>query len=85
MFTWGEMWCMTHDALGSSRGIIVVLDMILKTQWISKNTTTPNLSSSVETLHGGVRAVDNGCGAWNLLGPNAKATRESNSIEVLGL
>jgi hypothetical protein len=24
MFTWGEMWCMTHDVLGSSpRGMIV--------------------------------------------------------------
>ena len=33
MFTWGEMWCITHDALGSSpRGMTVVLDMILKTQ-----------------------------------------------------
>ena len=31
MFTWGEMWCITHDALGSSpRGMTVVLDMILK-------------------------------------------------------
>ena len=31
MFTWGEMWCMTHDALGSSqRGMTVVLDMTLK-------------------------------------------------------
>ena len=43
--TWGEMWCITHDALGSSpRGMTVVLDMILKTQSISNNTTfTVNL------------------------------------------
>ena len=45
MFTWGEMWCITHDALESSpRGMTVVLDMILKTQSISNNTTfTVNL------------------------------------------
>ena len=45
MFTWGEMWCMNHDALGViTTGHDICLDLHKKTQSISKNTTATDFA-----------------------------------------